>query len=196
VKNLAEDSREAAERIAKMIKEVQQETGKAVEAMERGTKTAAEGMNVVTNAGESFIEIAKLTGSFSDSMQKLSKIMDEQKDHAQMAAKSVDGISAISEETASASEESASSTEELTASMEDMTARAQSLAEMAISLKKVAGAFNIGEDVSPAGVAASVPKPQPVAKVIIKKATGTASMKVPSKVQEALSKRGVKTTSG
>ena len=38
VKNLAEDSREAAERIAKMIKEVQNETAKAVEAMQRGTK--------------------------------------------------------------------------------------------------------------------------------------------------------------
>ena len=38
VKNLAEDSREAAERIAKMIKEVQQETSKAVDSMKRGTK--------------------------------------------------------------------------------------------------------------------------------------------------------------
>ena len=43
VKNLAEDTREAAERIAKMIKEVQLETNKAVEAMHRGTKETRRG---------------------------------------------------------------------------------------------------------------------------------------------------------
>ena len=36
VKNLAEDSREAAERIAKMITEVQKETGRAIESMGAG----------------------------------------------------------------------------------------------------------------------------------------------------------------
>ncbi len=64
VKNLAEDSREAAERISKMIKEVQSETGKAVEAMQRGTKETAEGMEHVEVTGKAFREISEMAGSF------------------------------------------------------------------------------------------------------------------------------------
>ena len=57
VKTIAEDSREAAERIAKMIKEVQMETNKAVEAMKVGTKTAAEGIQIVDQTGAAFQDI-------------------------------------------------------------------------------------------------------------------------------------------
>ena len=59
VKNLAEDSREAAERIAKMIKEVQLETGRAVDTMHLGTKTTAEGIKIVEMTGKVFEEISK-----------------------------------------------------------------------------------------------------------------------------------------
>jgi hypothetical protein len=62
-------------------------------------------------------------------------------DGTQRAAKSVDGIASIAEESASSAEESASFTEELTASMEDLTARAQTLSEMALNLQKVASQF-------------------------------------------------------
>ena len=129
VKNLAEDSREAAERIAKVIKEVQLETNKAVEAMHNGTKETAEGMKIVDETGLSFRTIKGMAAQFVVQMQELTKVMEVQKNGAQKAAKAVDAIASVVEETASAAEESASSTELLTASMEDMTARAQSLSE-------------------------------------------------------------------
>ncbi len=135
VKNLAEDSREAAERIAKMIKEVQLETNKAVESMQKGTKTAAEGMQIVDRTGKVFKEIQTMASTSFEQLNGLTKTMDNQKDGTQRVAKAVDGIASIAQETASASQQSASSTEELTASMEDMTARAQSLSEMAINLQ-------------------------------------------------------------
>ncbi len=143
VKNLAEDSREAAERIAKMIREVQQETNKAVHSMKLGTKTAAEGRSVVEETGRVFEEISDVVGGSARNMSSMVSLMGSQKEGTQAAAKSVDGIASIAEETASASEESAASTQELTASMQDMTARAQSLSEMAINLQKVAARFKI-----------------------------------------------------
>ena len=152
VKNLAEDSREAAERIAKMIKEVQSETAKAVEAMHRGTKETAEGMQFVEMTGKAFGDIQGLAATTTAGVVEIANLMNSQKEGTQRAAKSVDGIASIAEETASASEESAASTEELTASMEDMTARAQALSEMSVNLQKIAGQFNIGtvEESAPA----------------------------------------------
>jgi methyl-accepting chemotaxis protein len=188
VKNLAEDSKEAAERIAKMIKEIQSETLKAVSAMERGTKETSEGMEIVDQTGKAFQEIAAVAAETSLEVTAISKLMAKQKDGTQRAAKSVDGIASIAEETASASEESASSTEELTASMEDMTARAQSLSEMAMDLQKVAAQFKIGDDGTEphAQVASHAPKAS-TRKASASKDQGN----VPTKVRESLAKRGI-----
>ena len=159
VKNLAEDSREAAERIAKMIKEVQQETGKAVESMHLGTREAAEGMRMVDQTGKVFVDISQAIARSTSDAGEVVELMISQKDGTQRAAKSVDGIASIAEETASSAEESASSTEELTASMEDLTARAQALSEMAVNLQRVAGRFKISDDLEEVNE-----RPQPVLK--------------------------------
>lgn len=189
VKNLAEDSREAAERIAKMIKEVQQETGKAVEAMHRGTKEAAEGMQMVDITGKAFSEISTAIARTADEASDIAQFMVKQKDGAQRAAKSVDGIASIAEETASSAEESASSTEELTASMEDLTARAQTLSEMAVNLQRVAEQFKISSEQERVEE-----RPKPAPKPVPRAAPAPSSRgkpNVPVKVKEALAKRGI-----
>ncbi|HEY3419172.1 MAG TPA: methyl-accepting chemotaxis protein [Methanomassiliicoccales archaeon] len=182
VKNLAEDSREAAERIAKMIREVQNDTSKAVEAMKRGTAETAEGMSQVGLTGKAFKEILEITKQFVGSMEELTKQMVSQSQDALSAAKAVDGISSISEETASASEESAASTQELTASMEDLTARAQSLSEMATNMERSISQFIIEEKTvaRPAArpKASDRPRDQP-------------AVKVPENVRKALDRKGV-----
>jgi methyl-accepting chemotaxis protein len=161
--------------------------------MQRGTRTAAEGIEIVDETGKAFTEISTMAAATSSEVMAISSLMEKQKDGQQKAAKAVDGIASIAEETASASEESASSTEELTASMEDMTARAQSLSEMAINLKKVAAKFNIGDDAEE--VYSEPAKPQ-LAPRKVEKARHQIKedkAKVPSKVKEALAKRGIET---
>jgi methyl-accepting chemotaxis protein len=196
VKNLAEDSREAAERIAKMIKEVQGETAKAVEAMQRGTKETAEGMQFVEMTGKAFGDIQGLAATTTAGVLEISNLMNSQKEGTQRAAKSVDGIASIAEETASSAEESAASTEELTASMEDMTARAQALSEMSVNLQKIAGQFNIGEVDAAPRARAEAPKPATVQKKATafkapSKPTRADEARMPTKVREALRKRGI-----
>ena len=195
VKNLAEDSREAAERIAKMIKEVQSETAKAVEAMHRGTKETAEGMQFVEMTGKAFGDIQGLAATTTAGVIEISNLMNSQKEGTSRAAKSVDGIASIAEETASSAEESAASTEELTASMEDMTARAQALSEMSVNLQKIAGQFNIGAVDAPAQRRTEAPKMAAPKKAATKKThsnmTGTDDARMPLKVKEALRKRGI-----
>jgi hypothetical protein len=128
-------------------------------------------------------------------MNALQVEMQAQKEGATRAAKAVDGIASVAEETASASEESAASTEELTASMEDMTARAQALSEMSVNLQKVSSQFKFDDG---AGVVVEA-SGQPVApsysrKKEIKKSPPKVSrdeIQVPRKVKEALNRRGI-----
>jgi len=151
-----------------------------------GTKTAAEGIQIVDQTGAAFQDILQAVVHSASEMKAIASLMDSQKAGTQTAAKAVDGIASIAEETASASEESASSTEELTASMEDMTARAQSLSEMAINLKKMTAQFKIDEFQAQAETEAA-----PVQAKRMEKKKASSDAKVPSKVREALAKRGI-----
>ena len=51
VRKLAEESGEAANRIAGIILEIQNEAGKAVKAMEDGTREVAKGTEIIDEAG-------------------------------------------------------------------------------------------------------------------------------------------------
>jgi methyl-accepting chemotaxis protein len=199
VKNLAEDSREAADRISNMIKEIQGETGKAVDGMQRGTKEVEEGMLAVETTDKSFGEITKMAAISQEEILAISEATTLQKQGTERVAKSVDGIASVAEESASASEESASSTEELTASMEEMTARAQELSEMAMALQKSAGRFRLSET-------DTTQKPKTEESQKKAKHTGgyahkreisrgkkksPSEVKLPPKVNESLKKRGI-----
>jgi methyl-accepting chemotaxis protein len=199
VKNLAEDSREAADRIANMIKEIQGETGKAVDGMQRGTKEVEEGMIAVETTDKSFGEITKMAAISAEDILAISEATTLQKTGTERVAKSVDGIASVAEESASASEESASSTEELTASMEEMTARAQELSEMAIALQRSASRFSLGDSES---THMSKPKdPQKNGKhpsgtqtkrtISRGRTKAGTEVKLPPKVNESLKKRGL-----
>lgn len=175
--NVADDG------IARTIKEVLPETNKAVEAAKVGTRTAAEEMDMVDEAGKAFGEILLMVPTTSNEVDPTSSLMDRQKEGTQTAAKAVDGIASISEE-------SASSTEEMTARMEDMNARAQSLSERAINLKKVAGRYKCDGGVNVAAEPHAVPR-KDEAKGSARGAGRRVNVpKVPEKVKDALGKKG------
>jgi methyl-accepting chemotaxis protein len=189
VKNLAEDSREAADRIAVMIKEIQQETGKAVEGMQRGTNEVEEGLQAVNSTDEAFQEIFSGATSSAEEVQAISASTQQQMAGTERVAKSIDTIASVAEESASAAEESASSTEELTASMEDMTARAQELSEMALNLQRSSGRFKIEADVD-AWTQQTTPNEATSVQDEFSEKT-VAPPEMPEKVAESLSKRGL-----
>jgi phage/plasmid-associated DNA primase len=148
----------------------------------------------VEMTGKAFGDIQEMAATTTAGVVEISNLMNTQKEGTQRAAKSVDGIASIAEETASASEESAASTEELTASMEDMTARAQALSEMSVNLQKIAGQFNIGTVETQAPAKVEAPKPtakKAAAPKAPSKPTRAEEARMPTKVREALRKRGI-----
>ena len=192
VKALAEDSREAAERISKMIKEIQSETDKAVLSMKQGTKEVEEGMILVSQTDTSFQQISGATNKVNNEIGGISAATQQQKSGTEQVAAAVDAIASIAEESASASEESASSTEELTASMEEMTAQAQELSEMALSLQNSASQFKLADEATKKNIMTKraplkkKAKVQPVQAPKVKE-----KMPLPANMEESLLKRGI-----
>ena len=195
VKNLAEDSREAAERIAKMIKEVQSETCKAVESMQRGTKETAEGMLTVERPERPSRRSRRWPHPHRGDGDMKYRIHVQTEGGDPYGRKGGGRHRHVCRGDGLRVGGVGSSTEELTASMEDMTARAQALSEMSVNLQKVASQFKIDEAMQeePEEIASNV-APVYTRKKEIRKSPPKVSrdeVQVPRKVKEALNRRGI-----
>ena len=113
VRKLAEQSRSAAEEIGKLVRETQEESGRAVTSMEAGVETVRSGSDVVLASGETFNEIVK---NVKYIVQKI-----------EVVSSSAEEISAGSEEIAASTEEQSSVMEEINASAEELRSNADAL---------------------------------------------------------------------
>jgi methyl-accepting chemotaxis protein len=143
VKNLAEDSKEAASRIAAIIKEIQTNTTKAVESMSQGTKEVEEGVDTVNNLGKSLNEVTTMNQKMVEIVDNIASSTEQQQAGTDAAAAATDEIASVAQENVTANQQIASAVEELTASMEEMSAQAQQLSDMAITLQKSTGSFRL-----------------------------------------------------
>jgi methyl-accepting chemotaxis protein len=141
VKNLAEDSKEAASRIANIIKEIQTITGQAVESMSQGTKEVDEGVQTVGDLSKALDEVTKMNQKMVETVDNIANSTEQQQAGTDAAAVATDEIATVAQENVTANQEIASAMEELTASMEEMSAQAQQLSDMATNLQRNAGRF-------------------------------------------------------
>ncbi|QDR79819.1 methyl-accepting chemotaxis protein [Sporomusa termitida] len=72
VRKLAEQSQEAAKKIAALISEIQEDTNKAVTAMDEGTREVKLGAEVVNASGQAFLEITALVTQVSGQIGEIS----------------------------------------------------------------------------------------------------------------------------
>ncbi len=90
VRKLAEESGEAAQRIAQLIREIQNESDKAVGAMQEGTKEVAKGTEVITQAGDAFHYIIAAVNQVRAQIEEVSSAGQQMAAGAEIAIKSVD----------------------------------------------------------------------------------------------------------
>ncbi|MGE5578127.1 MAG: methyl-accepting chemotaxis protein, partial [Syntrophothermus sp.] len=143
VRKLAEQSRQAAEQISSLIREIQGETARAVEAMESGTREAAAGADVVAGTGEAFETIIQAVRSVVVQIQEVSAATSQLAAGSRQVVRSVESIAAITEEAAAGAEEVSANAEEQSAAIEEIGSSAESLAEMAQELQKAVGVFRL-----------------------------------------------------
>jgi methyl-accepting chemotaxis protein len=143
VRRLAEQSQDAAKKIADLINEIQAETNAAVVAMNDGTKEVGVGTQVVNNAGESFQQIATLISELSTQSKEITAGVQQMGQGSQQLVSAIQVINAVSKNTAGQTQTVSASTEEQSASMEQIAASSQSLAKMAEELQLTVQKFNL-----------------------------------------------------
>jgi len=143
VRKLAEQSQDAAKKIATLISEIQGDTDKAVVAMNEGTREVKIGTEVVTNAGHAFEEIEVLVTEVSSQVQEISAAIQQMASGSQQIVSSIKEIDGLSKKAAGEAQTVSAATEQQSASMEEIASSSQSLAKMAQDLQEAVSHFRI-----------------------------------------------------
>jgi methyl-accepting chemotaxis protein len=143
VRKLAEQSEEAAKKIAGLIGEIQVDTDKAVHAMQTGTQEVKTGAEVVNAAGVSFREIADLVTEVSDQVKQISRAIQEMAGGSQKIVESVNKIDGLSKKSAGEAQSVSAATEEQLASMDEIASSSRALANLAQDLQAAVSKFRV-----------------------------------------------------
>jgi len=143
VRNLAEESKKAAEQIDSLIKEISEDTNQAVKYTEIGTAEAAEGIEITTKALHSLEKISQAVSESAERIKGITSIVDSQKTNTDNVVEAMDKVASIVEDNLNSAEESAAATQQQTASMEELTSATQELAHLANRLQESVSRFKV-----------------------------------------------------
>lgn len=143
VRQLAEQSQEAAKKIAGLIGEIQEDTTKAVAAMNDGTREVKAGTEVVNAAGRAFREIVEMVSHMSDQVRESSAAIGEMAGESQRIVESVKTIDSFSKISAGEAQTVSASTEEQLAATEELASSSEELSKLAQELQSEVAKFRV-----------------------------------------------------
>lgn len=143
VRKLAEQSQDAAKKIAELIGEIQGDTDTAVVSMNAGTGEVKTGVEVVHAAGVAFREIVELISRVSGQVREISAAIQQIASGSQQIVGSVKKIDTLSKKSASEAQSVSAATEEQLASMEEIATSSQALAQLAQELQAAVSSFRV-----------------------------------------------------
>jgi len=145
IRKLAEDSRNSAQDIEKVIKEVQKDIDLADQSIKRMDVSVKTGNKASASAEKVFEMIDQSTTETFDKSEEITQGAQQQEEAINEAAKSVEKIVVVSEETASGTEQIASSSKNLRQGMDEVSATSNDLAEIANQLLEGISKFKLKE---------------------------------------------------
>lgn len=143
VRKLAEQSQEAAKRIAELISDIQQDTNKAVSSMQFGRSQVVEGANSVACLKSNFGEIVQLIAGIAAEIKGISDSMSGVTTDTEQIKNSVAKLSKHSESITDEMQTVSAATEEQTASSQDIAQASDSLANLAQELQSAILVFKL-----------------------------------------------------
>jgi len=135
VRKLAEQSHQAAKKIAIIIKEIQIQTETVVKIMQQGTVDVDRGTVVIAATGERFQHIVLLVQDLTGEIQEISASAHEIAASGDKVEKAVDHVISMSVHTADNTQTISAAAEEQSSSMEEMASSSRALADMADKLQ-------------------------------------------------------------
>ncbi|MGE5416334.1 MAG: methyl-accepting chemotaxis protein [Acidobacteriota bacterium] len=138
VRKLAEESAKAANKIASIIHEIQQQTDATVKAMDMISKIAGKQEDAVLLTQQLFNEIEEGSRKIDTSVQEVSAAVQEMLASSDEVVRAVENISAASQQTAASTQQIASSAQVQVQVMENIAGEAEGVHTMATELEQIA----------------------------------------------------------
>jgi methyl-accepting chemotaxis protein len=143
VRKLAEGSQEAAEQIARLIGEIQAETGRAVEVVEDGARRTGEGAATVEQARASFERIGAAVEEVTGRVGEIAAAVSDIAASAERVRDDITEVVSVAEETSASTEQVSASTQQTSASTQQVSASAHDLARSAQRLNELVASFAV-----------------------------------------------------
>ena len=143
VRKLAEQSQEAAKKIAELIGEIQKDTDRAVVAMDNGTKEVRNGAEVVNQTGTAFREITGLVTEVSCQVKEISAAMQQMAAGSQRIVESVEEVDNLGKKSADEAQGVSAAAQEQLASMEEIASSSQALSKLSQDLQTEVTRFKL-----------------------------------------------------
>ncbi|TYR79969.1 HAMP domain-containing protein [Priestia megaterium] len=143
VRKLAEQSRNAANKITNRIETIKTESFNAVEAMSTGYHALKEGVSTFENAGTAFRDILKSVDGVNKQISAVNTAIADMNKGVQQIAQSMEGLTAISTQTSGNIQNVAAAAEEQSATIEEIAASSHNLSKMAENLYNAVQKFKL-----------------------------------------------------
>lgn len=145
IRKLAEDSRNSAREIEKLVADVKSDTETAARVIEIMNDSIKGGEQASEDASAAFKEIAASSTQTLQLSEHILNAAKEQTESIKNVVTITEGIVVIAEQTAAGTEEVAASAAELSAGMENYTQRSQHVTDIAAGLREKVNRFKLNE---------------------------------------------------
>jgi methyl-accepting chemotaxis protein len=143
VRKLAEESQQAAGRIAAIVDEIREATARAAELAADGARRSDEGDATVLRAQESFEQIARSVEAVTERVAEIAQVVGRIAADTERIGSDMTAIGSVAEESSSSAEQVSASTQQTTASAQDIAASARELSTTAAQLEHLAARFEL-----------------------------------------------------
>ena len=136
IRKLAEDSQEAAQHIAELIGNIQDETKKAVDAMHNGNNGVRKGTEVVKEAMAEFSQVTNMVDNMVDQMARVARHIENVSAQSEQVVRATTSVSKDSDKIAGETQQVSAASEEQSATMQELANENTKLADMAQRLQE------------------------------------------------------------
>lgn len=137
IRELSEESRDSAERISKLIREIKSETHKAGENMEAGKKELNTGIKTVSQNTKSYLQIRKSLNKVNQAIDKSDNSAEDADKNIKDILENMDNISKISEENTDLSAEAQQKSENQLKEIQGIDQQSEGLVKIINDLKEL-----------------------------------------------------------
>ncbi|MDU4960991.1 MAG: methyl-accepting chemotaxis protein [Sporomusaceae bacterium] len=143
VRKLAEESNQAAQKIAELIQKNEADMNQAIVATHDSTNGVKTGIEVVESAGDTFKSIADAVDSLSTQIRGIIEAIDQIAAGSHGLVSSVQNVDKVAKENAAETQSVSAATEEQSASMQEIAASSKVLADTASDLQLAVKNFKV-----------------------------------------------------